>query len=1020
MKKLLGAGENSLSKQLASKQARWIAWALLLLAFAMRVYALGRHELAFDEVASFFIADRGPIRLLTYIRGAIREHPPLYYLFLSLWMPLAGESEFAIRFLSVIIGTVTVAATYRLMRQATHQWLALLGTLLLVVSPFHIRISRDARMYGLLALWTLVSISAFVALLKQEDDRSPSSPSRFLGRLLSGRGQSSTIQRGVAATWGLFWLATGLGVFTHYFMAFILLAEDLYLLLKWRRYRSLLLPWLAVHAVLVGLVVPWALLSPGLSETLVALWDRGIAGSIRWEALARALNGLYLGATLDPNWYHLGLCLLVTALGLLPFGRERLSVPFRPGQGSLLHILLLSMPTAAVVALPERLNGRYLTPAFPASIVAMAVGLAWLSILLRDRLLVRMRGRLRLLGASLLPLALLCGVLLVDVQAYARVYSSSEESFREKAAYLDTHARPNDGLLLHGPWQLLLLSYYDVESLDRYSVPLHGLRVNAEQVDATLKELFEIHERVWVSYDSVEPVDPNWLVSQWLHRNAHQIGTRQGLTLYYRSPALNLPTKLQTQPTESAASAVRGDHHLFMPAVLKGKNGYGHVTRADTVFGERLQLRGLALSNTALTSEEAVLVLSQWHALQHIPSGLSLRLELVGPDKRVWESNHFDTGPAHVAPPARGRGETFIERRGLLVPIGMPPGEYQLRLRVFSPEGREWLPESGDPFDVGVVRVKHHTPRDKEIRALPGHELQADFGGDISLIGYAPWGHDFTQGNPILFDIYWQALNAPDKAYELKIEVELQGGSVLTEKRVPLIAKWCPTSSWKAKDVLKGHYVVPLPADAPPGPYRTRLSLVTPDGSALMVEGTRKERVLDWWEREQTISGKDLVLFDGKIEPRSRQYAPPAMDYEMDVVLSTNEGERKARLLGYDLSSNSVEPGRALNLTLYWKTLNRMERIYAVFNHLVAPDGTMEAQQDGWPRQGTHHTSQWLPGEVVKDQYTIQVPADALAGTYTLRVGMYDAGTGDRLLTTVDGKTIPERYVELTRITITR
>jgi 4-amino-4-deoxy-L-arabinose transferase-like glycosyltransferase len=993
----------------------------LLLAFGLRTYALGGQELTFDEVASVYIADRGPFELLTYVTGAVREHPPLYYLLLSLWMSLAGTSEFAVRFLSVIIGIVTVAATFRVLQRASRPSLALLSTLLLVVSPFHVRISRDARMYGLLALWSLLSISAFVDVLEHKREGSRSSPPRFLGPLLSSTGGYSTSRGDALAKWGLFGVVTGLGMFTHYFMVFVILAENLYLVLNWRRFRRLLPTWLAVHAALGGLVALWAVLSPGLWATLISLVNRGVASKVRWQALARALNGLYLGATLRPNWYHLGLCLVVTGLGLLPYKQREPLLSRTAGRDSLLHGLMLGVPIAAVLALPERVSGRYLTPALPASVVAMAVGLDGLFTFLKNRLITVAGARLRMLAACILPLGLLCGVLFVDVRAYSTVYSPSGESFRDKITYLGAHARSEDALLLHGPWQSLLLSYYSAGPLRSYTVPLRDLKIDAGRVDARLNYILKTHERLWVSYGSVEPVDPGWLVSGWLHEHAHQVLDRLGLALYYRSPAQNLPAEVRGHARERAESATEErTSRVFLPLTAHDGDGYERVMRVDIPFGNTLELGGVALSNLELTSGEAVLLLSQWRVLRDIPPGLAMRLELVGPGDAVWEHYQFGVGPARVASRAWQEGDTFIERRGLVVPTGTPPGDYQLRLHVISPDREEWLPQGGQPFEVGVVRVQHHAPLGKETRTLPGQDLHVDFGGAISLIGYAPWGRDFTQGNPILFDIYWQALDVPSEDYELEIEVVRGHGSVLTRKRVQPVADWCPTSSWKAKDVLRGHYAVPLATDAPPGPYQIRLSVIASDGARLLMEGTRTRRILDWWEREETLSGTDLVLFGGRIEARPRRYRPPAMDHRVDVVLSTSEGEPNVRLLGYDLTSTSVEPGGSFELTLYWKAMSRMERIYAVFNHLVAPGGMQLAQQDGWPRQGTYHTNQWLPGEVVEDHYTIEVPLEAPPAGYTLRVGMYDAATGERLLIAVDGTPVPEGYVELATVTVAR
>lgn len=1022
MRKLLSGGRQHLGRGLKTAVlGRWALWGLLLLAFALRMHALGSQELTFDEVTSVFIADRSPPEMLAYVRGAVREHPPLYYLLLSLWMPLVGKSEFAVRYLSVIIGMATVAAVYRGLRKASRPGLALLGTLLLAVSPFHVGISQDARMYALLALWSLLSVSAFLELVEPKRERGWSSVQRPRSQLPISVGKPLTTQGEALTRWGLFWLATGLGVFTHYFMVFVLLAENLYLILNWRRFRSLLPRWLVVQGALGGLLALWAVLSPGLSATLVSLWNRGTASALRWSALARALNGLYLGATQRPNWWHLGLCLIVTALGLVPFRFRRSSRSHRAGPESLLCGLLMGVPVIAVLALPEQVSGRYLTTALPASVVAMAGGLDGLFVFLRDRVLTTADARLRMLAAWFLPLGLLCGILFIDIQAYSTVYYPSGESFRDKMDYVSAHAWPDDGLLLHGPWQDLLLSYYDPGPLKSYTVPLQELQVDATRVDATLEQVLESHERLWVSYGSVDPVDPDWIVSRWLHQNAHQVLARRGLALYYRSPAQDLPAQLRVHPPESAQSAAEEyDSRLFVPLTTRDGDGYDHVTRLDTSFAQKLQLRGVALSNVEVTSGEAVLVLSQWHALRDVPPGLVMRLELVGPGGQDWQHYQFAVGPTGVAPQAWGEGDEFTERRGLVVPIGTPPGDYQLRLRLISAEGIEWLPQHGDPLTVGRIRVEPGAPLERGMRALPGRGLQVDFGGTLSLVGYAPWGHDFTQGNPILFDLYWQALETPEQDYELEIEVLRGSGSVLTKRRVQPVADWFPTGSWKAHDLLKGHYAVPLPADASPGAYRVRLSVVARDGSPLSVEGTRTRRVLDWWNREETLSGTDLELFGGRIEARPRRYHPPAMDHAVDVVLSTGDGQRNLRLLGYDVASTLVEPGGLFELTLYWKTLRRMERVYAVFNHLVAPDGTPLAQQDGWPQQGTYHTSQWLPGEVVEDHYIIQIPPDASAAQYVLRVGMYDAATGERLPIAVDGTPVPEGYVELTTVTVSR
>ena len=134
-------------------------------------------------------------------------------------------------------------------------------------------------------------------------------------------------------------------------------------------------------------------------------------------------------------------------------------------------------------------------------------------------------------------------------------------------------------------------------------------------------------------------------------------------------------------------------------------------------------------------------------------------------------------------------------------------------------------------------------------------------------------------------------------------------------------------------------------------------------------------------------------------------YAPPPLLADLPphaLPLSADFGEQ-AQLLGYELQEEGVQPGEALHLTLYWQAVVSMDRDYSVFIHLVDENGLIVAQRDSYPAGGNGITSRWPVGLVVPDHHTIQIPSIAPAPCQTrLRIGLYDAQSGTRLLT-LDG-----------------
>jgi len=130
---------------------------------------------------------------------------------------------------------------------------------------------------------------------------------------------------------------------------------------------------------------------------------------------------------------------------------------------------------------------------------------------------------------------------------------------------------------------------------------------------------------------------------------------------------------------------------------------------------------------------------------------------------------------------------------------------------------------------------------------------------------------------------------------------------------------------------------------------------------------------------------------------------------------STGSGQSSAmRLLGYDLSTEAVEPGGQVEVTLYWEALSPTERDYTVFVHLLGEGELLVAQRDTLPGLGLLSTTWLEPGYCWADRYVVPVPETAYAPDLAqIEVGLYDATTGARLPTSSGGDNVRFGRIEL-------
>lgn len=103
-------------------------------------------------------------------------------------------------------------------------------------------------------------------------------------------------------------------------------------------------------------------------------------------------------------------------------------------------------------------------------------------------------------------------------------------------------------------------------------------------------------------------------------------------------------------------------------------------------------------------------------------------------------------------------------------------------------------------------------------------------------------------------------------------------------------------------------------------------------------------------------------------------------------------------LVGWTLDAPSgIQPGDSVSLTVVWQAQKAIDQDYVAFAHWVDQGGQGWAGDDHQPYDGLYPTSAWGAGEMVRDRFDLEIPADAPPGLYDLQVGWYHPESLERL-----------------------
>ena len=947
----------------------WLYRALLILfialAFARGVYGLGAQSLWWDESLSLQRANYDlPLVLSNQIvlTDATRQvitfdnHPPLYFLLLHFVVRLAGQSEFALCFLSLAFSVLTVPLLYALgKRLFDDRWVGLLAALFGSISPLYLWYSHEARMYTMLTFLGLLSFYSLLRILTPNVRRQASNVKRETSNVKFPTSNlqppASNLQPPTSnlQLTTIYVLSSAAMLATHYLSFLILLAELMVFLsfirdVKWRRVAIL---------VFGVLLIALPILYYGFS-TLPESEAAGFRFIPLLELLRDVSNSFSLGISvkaekvLAVHWVFRGV-FLIGAIAAV-WGAFR---PPNPKALSALSYLLV--PVFSIYFLsyvqPVYLSIRHLILASPAFYLILAVGLATI------------RKKWPLVFVSCLALMIAGSVHSTQQYFYNEKYTKDDH--RSWGEYLKAHVQPGDIIVVDPPHISQLYHYYADAGLPWTGLP--RLVSPDEDTISALEELMAGYERIWLAFSGIPGWgDPKFLPKKWLEENAFLVDERS---------------------FHNYASVVQASCFLTNPPLLDTLPEVQHPLEAN--FEDKLLFLGYDLKGRPAASGQFLRLNLYWEAQQKMEEDYGVSLRLLDGENRLW--GRADRAPlnGHYPTSQWSSGQIVKDDYELLIDVGTPPGWYRLEMVVHG-GGRQLAVVGEDPnpqavaVDMGILQVgKPASPPAVALLSLE-HRRGMDF-GNLQLLGHDLAEGDYRPGDWVWVRPYWQATRKLAENYSFYFRLMDEHKQLWAEDMIQPAGDGYPTSFWAEGEIVKGQHALRIPSDAPEGDYYVGIVLREPE--------TAQPRGL-LADLLGVFYPSDYALNMGKIHviEVEREFDVPTIQHPYQANLGD-----LVEFLGYDLEGTGFSSGDVLPLTLYWQALEQMDTSYTVFTHLIDEDNRIWGQQDNPPQGGRHPTTLWLKGEVVTDRYNIIVDHNAASGQYAIEMGLYNAETGVRL-----------------------
>jgi len=451
----------------------------VLLGAILRFYNLGFNSLWLDEATTYYQSLK-PFFAIWQTMAAGDFNPPLFY-WIEHVMLMAGHSEFILRFMPAVLGTLFIPLMYYVGKEFMDRNTGIVAAAAAAFSPFLIYYSQEARAYALMLFFIALALVFYFKALKT----------------------------GKAREWGFFGLFAALAFWSHFYVFVFIASLVLYaLVLQLKDIRDIRQNLGKVGAILASVAV----------FTLVALPLIIMAIQLFFKQTAATPNFGVFG--FDIIYQVLLLCsgsnifILILFAALFLIGILHLYLRDRKQSIFLVSILLLIMVATYIMSYKMPMEPRHLI----FIIIPFYLGIAssW--------------GMFcRLWDGKMVVYLLMAALIIVNVPTITELYSGyTKDDWRGVSAGMQNLTKSGDKVVLIPGYLNQPFNYYYSNATDNtielYANTVKDLdAIKADQQNSTI---------FYIVTSDIYAVDPRGDEVAWLQNNTKSSGRDGGIVVF--------------------------------------------------------------------------------------------------------------------------------------------------------------------------------------------------------------------------------------------------------------------------------------------------------------------------------------------------------------------------------------------------------------------------------------------------------------------------------------------------------